>query len=126
MITTKGPYDKDNWWTQTSKEEIETCLNCERPTCNDCLGRAPVDRTNHGNHYKTVDAEIFVKTYNAGLRMQQMADLLGIGYDAIMRRLDWLHLPHHPEDRPEITIETIECLPEWMQKHFTLKGERMA
>lgn len=124
VITTK--FDKDDWYKQTPREEIDRCLNCTRSKCTDCIGREPVLKKNK-RPYKVIDAEEFINLYNSGENVLTMAEKLGVDRRLLWRRLELLKAEYRPgQTRRVLTIADIECLPEWMQRHFVLKGEPMA
>lgn len=121
MVTTTNPVTD---WPDTPMEEIQMCLNCPRPKCIDCLNSRFKGRCSAG--YKSVDAEKFIELYNSGTGIYAMAEQLSMDYRAVKTRLDMLRAPYRPgRKRIHLTIDDLECLPEYMQHRFTLKGEQM-
>lgn len=128
MVTTSNPrvsYDKDQWWTQTPKDEIELCLNCTKPRCTDCLSRMPAQ---HNNQHKIarVDVEQFIYLYNSGEPGTRMAELLGVGRDCIYDWVRFMGLHMFPDCRPTLTLDYIQNQPKHVKIHFTLKGVALA
>lgn len=126
MVTTKKTYDKDQWYTLTPKDEVDRCLNCEKPRCVDCIGREARCQ-NSKRKFKDIDAEEFIEMYNSGESILSMAEKLGVDRRLLWRRLITLKAEYKPgRKRRVLTVEDIRRLPEWMQHYFTLKGEKMA
>ena len=124
-----GTVNHEEWIPTTdSPEQIEKCLNCKRPKCNDCVGRpgSRPDAARHGNNYRDIDAERFIAMYNSGVSVPMMAVRLDVSESSVRTRLRYMSIPSDPAKRPALSLEDIECLPNWIQKHFTLKGEPMA
>lgn len=121
MLTTISPVTD---WPDTPMEEIQMCLNCPRPKCIDCLSQKFKGKPTA--NYQCVDAETFIELYNSGLGVYAMAEQLHMDYRTVKTRLNLMHAPYRPgRPRIHLTLTHIECLPDYMQHHFTLKGERM-
>lgn len=104
------------------KEEIETCLNCIRPRCNNCYDRI---YRNKRNHKIVLDADVFVGLYNAGFTASKMALKLKLHRDTLERRLQeygiFLQIP-----RPKLDKAYFEALPEDQRRFIAWEGVLMA
>ena len=128
MVTTSNPrvsYDKDQWWTQTPKDEIELCLNCTKPRCIDCLSRMPAQYNNQ-HKIARVDIEQFIHLYNSGESGTHMGELLGVSKWSIFEWSRQMGISLYPGDRQTLTLDYIQSQPKHTKIHFTLKGVALA
>lgn len=128
LVSTSNPrvsYDKDQWWTQTPKDEVEMCLNCTRPKCIDCLSRVP-KKYNNQHKIARVDVEKFIYLYNSGESGTNMGELLGVSKWSIFTWARYMGLSLHPTYRDPISLEFIKAQPHHVKIHFTLKGVALA
>ena len=104
------------------REEIEHCLHCEKPYCNNCLdGKHHEDAPFH-----LVEAATLTRMYNEGALLGRMARAQGMNPAALKQRLTTYGLPTGRKQRPVIGKETFAQLSEGCRKYITWEGETMA
>lgn len=102
--------------------EIEKCLNCGKPKCNNCLSEKYSGRK---DQHTIIEADKLAEWYNEGRTTRWIAGRMGIHNDTIRKRMREYGL-HFTYPRPRLSYAFFLALPEEQRKFITWKGERMA
>lgn len=102
--------------------EIEKCLNCERPKCNNCLADV---YTGKKTQRVILEADKLAEWYNEGRTIRWIADHMGLHNDTVRKRVKEYGLCF-TEPRPRLSYAFFLALPETQRKYLTWKGERLA
>lgn len=105
-------------------EEIDKCLNCKRPECNDCLGRQGWYENSLKSQWIVLEADKLVEWYNEGRSYRWISEKLGTNLDTIRKRMKEYGIGFSMP-RPTLTYAFFLALPEEQRRHLTWKGERM-
>ena len=103
-------------------EEIEQCLNCGKPECDNCMRFA---YKNRAGYIAVFNASEFARLYNRGYSYIFIARKLGIHHDTLSKRTREDHL-RSVQPRPKLDREFFEALPEQDRKFITWEGGRLA
>lgn len=100
------------------REAIEQCLNCPAEECWDCQ-RWGKDPMSGGQFVRKLDLNKFIKMYNAGLSVPEMATELRITESALYQRIDKrFKLPVVRSRRPKIDWQYFTGLSESIQSNL--------
>lgn len=91
-----------------TQQEIDQCLECEKPTCNNCLEHGGRLRRATAHAMTVEQVEQFIEMYNNGLMLADIADALNITRSTIDGRLRRFGLPTRQKNRPELTYEILK------------------
>lgn len=86
----------------TPKEEIELCLNCPKPACDNCCTSRHRGRPDGRRTY--IDPSTFRELYNTGVNQERMAAALHVARRSVTAfgRRYHIPMPPNPKDRPKL------------------------
>jgi hypothetical protein len=103
--------------------EIEKCLNCGKPRCNNCLAEKRVEKETTARFI--LEADKIAEMYNEGRTIRYISERMGVHFDTIRKRMKQYGLGF-AGDRPTLTYAWFLALPEEQRRCLTWKGERLA
>lgn len=107
---------------EDNPEEIDACLHCAKPKCNNCLENAYRGRESRN---VIIDAGELTELYNDGVSVVGMAARLGVHPDTLRKRMrEFGFSAAHP--RRPISKGTFTALDPVQRKYLSWKGEKLA
>ena len=103
--------------------EIEKCLNCGKPRCNNCLAERRVEKEKTARFI--LEADKIAEWYNEGRTIRYISERMGTHFDTIRKRMKEYGLAFSG-DRPTLTYAWFMALTEEHRRCLTWKGERLA